>query len=126
MAETEYLLNNYAVLTDVVNSHWYEPLIRQTGLFGWFENDTQFVTPGALSYITEYIRKVTGKDVISNEVGILNAQPGLVTSVLKNFQECGIKELCWSSFTSENGTVDPLNNGTDLNNLGLAFANFLK
>ena len=79
-----------------------------------------------MSYITEYLRKVTGKEIISNEVGVLNGQPGLVTSVLKDFQNSGIKELCWSSFTSENGTVDPLNNGTELNNLGIAFANFLK
>lgn len=126
VAETEYLLNNYAVLTDVVNLHWYEPLIEKVGIFNWFENDTQFSTPGALSYIVEYLKKVTGKEVVCNEVGILNAQPGLVTSVLKDFQKSGIKELCWSSFTSDNGTVDPLNNGTELNNLGLAFANFLK
>lgn len=126
VAETEYLLKNYKVLVDVVDFHWYEPLIKQVGMFNWFENDTQFATPGALGYITEYIKKITGKEVICNEVGVLNGQPGLVTSVLKDFQKCGIKELCWSSFTSDNGTVDPLNNGTELNNLGLAFANFLK
>ncbi len=126
IADTKYLLQNYKVLVDVVNLHWYEPLIERVGMFNWFENDTQFATPGALDYIVEYLKKVTGKDVISNEVGILNAQPGLVTSVLKDFQKSGIKELCWSSFTSDNGKVDPLNDGTELNNLGLAFANFLK
>jgi hypothetical protein len=126
--ETAYLLSNYGKLVDFVNFHWYEPLIKSTGILGFnfIPNNTSSVTPGALKQVSSYIRSMTGLDAISNEVGITNENEKLVTSVLKDFAANNIKTLVWFSATSENGTTDPLNDGTDLNSLGIEFANFVK
>ncbi len=122
--ETAYLLSNYGKLIDFVNFHWYEPLLKYS--YGIFKNNTSDVTPGALKQVSSYIRAMTGLDAISNEVGITNENEKLVTSVLKDFAANNIKTLVWFSATSENGTTDPLNDGTDLNSLGNAFAKFVK
>lgn len=122
--ETAYLLSNYGKLIDFVNFHWYEPLLKYS--YGIFKNNTSDVTPGALKQVSSYIRAMTGLDAISNEVGITNENERLVTSVLKDFAANNIKTLVWFSATSENGTTDPLNDGTDLNSLGNAFAKFVK
>lgn len=125
-SETEYLLSYYARLGDAVNIHWYEPLIKKVGLWNMFDNSTGAATPQALNQITSYIRAVTGKDVVCNECGILNNNPDLVTSMINDFKNNKVNMVVYSSFVSENGTTDPLNNGTDLNELGKVFVKAIK
>jgi hypothetical protein len=125
-SETEYLLSYYARLGDAVNIHWYEPLIKKVGLWNMFDNSTGAATPQALLQITSYIRAVTGKDVVCNECGILNNNPDLVTSMINDFKNNKVNMVVYSSFVSENGTTDPLNNGTDLNDLGKVFVKAIK
>jgi hypothetical protein len=125
-SETEYLLSYYARLGDAVNFHWYEPLIKKVGLFGMFDNSTGAVTPQAMYQITSYIRAVTGKDVISNECGILNNNPDLVASMIQDFKNNKVNLVVYSSFVSPNGTTDPLNDGVNLNALGIVFAKAIK
>lgn len=125
-SETEYLLSYYARLGDAVNLHWYEPLIKKVGLFGMFDNSTGAVTPQALYQITSYIRATTGKDVISNECGILNNNPDLVASMVQDFKNNKVNLVVYSSFVSPNGTTDPLNDGVNLNALGIVFAKAIK
>jgi hypothetical protein len=125
-SETEYLLSYYARLGDAVNLHWYEPLIKKVGLFGMFDNSTGAVTPQAMYQITSYIRAVTGKDVVCNECGILNNNPDLVTSMIQDFKNNKVNLVVYSSFVSPNGTTDPLNDGVNLNALGIVFAKAIK
>lgn len=118
--ETAYLLSNYGKLIDYVNIHWYEPLVKD----GWLSS-AKDVSPGALQWTVEYIKSVTKLPVVSFETGTLNGQSKLVSAVMADMQSNGLLYCIWFSATSENGQTDPLNIGTDLNNMGEIFHDFL-
>lgn len=83
---------------DYVNIHFYEA-IRYRGSVNATElcKNIKSITPGALQEICDYIYDVTGKKTVSNEMGTLNTQPALVTSMMNECINVNMDYCIWFS-----------------------------
>ncbi len=106
---------------DYVNLHWYEPL-SEKGTEN-ISNYTAAVTPNALGYAVQYLKAVTGKDVILGECGQVNSNASLTLSMLQEISKSGVPYAIWLS--SDNGTTKALNSGRSLLPTGDAFVKFI-
>ena len=99
---------------DFVNMHWYEPLNTT--------NDPSLSAPGVAKEVAAYLRKSTGKQVLTNEFGQTNQLPTLVTSQVNEFRLAGLAYAIDFSGTSGGGIgAQTLNIGTTLLPNGIAY-----
>lgn len=121
--EADYLMQNYKYAgLDQVNIHLYEPLIP-------FARGNDY-TSGCLSLICEYANKVSGLPVITNETGVLQFNAKLLTGLMTDWVNSGVKEITFFCSVSANGQTQNLysfdkNGNVVLNDLGNAFAAFV-
>lgn len=112
---------------DYVNFHWYEPITnrnpRTTTSEGIDDIDTK-----AIGEVVDFLKRVTGKEVITNEIGQLNESPKMVQSILEKCVSLQLPYVIWYS-----GDGDGPNKATALHNSdgtlrpnGQAFVNFIK
>lgn len=97
---------------DYVNIHWYEPLDE--------DNDPTISAPGAAKEVADYLRRATGKPVITNEFGQDNQLPSLITSMVNEFRLANISYAIVYSGTGVSG-AQPLHKGTSLLPNGVAY-----
>lgn len=122
------LVNAYKNMSlDYVNFHWYEPIAnrnpRATTSEGIDNVDTK-----AIGEVVDYLRRATGKEVITNEIGQLNQSPLMVQSILEKCVSLQLPYIIWYS-----GDGEGPNNANALHNMdgtlrsnGQAFVNFIK
>lgn len=97
--------------------------------FHWYQNDAK-----AFGQIAEYLHRVTGKPVISNEVGSATTSPQTVTAILQEAVDLHMAYLNWFSGDitthGNNGDVQQVralqNPDGSLRPTGDAFAAFVK
>jgi hypothetical protein len=97
---------------DYVNIHWYEPLDE--------DNDPTISAPGAAKQVADYLRRATGKPVITNEFGQDNQLPSLITSMVNEFRLANISYAIVYSGTGVSG-AQPLHKETSLLPNGIAY-----
>jgi len=114
--EVKKLIAAYKTLNlDYVNIHTYGP----TG------KDPNVYQPGLLKKVADYLRKQTGKQVMSNEWTVHNSSSALIKSMVSGFKEAGFKIAIVRSAPSNSG-AKPLNKGTNLLPNGVTYANLVK
>ncbi|HEY6975279.1 MAG TPA: hypothetical protein VH396_03255 [Chitinophagaceae bacterium] len=114
--EVKKLIAAYKTLNlDYVNIHTYGP----TG------KDPDVYQPGLLKKVADYLRKQTGKPVMSNEWTVHNSSSGLIKSMVSGFKEADFKIAIVRSAPSNSGAVS-LNRGTNLLPNGVTYANLIK
>ena len=108
---------------DYVNFHWYEPVRAR----GKGAQDVQF-DPKVLAFVANYLKTATGKPVMTNEFGVLNASPELVKNVLQVVKDADIKYAIFYSADGEGeGKAIALQGGNgELRDNGIAFRDFIK
>lgn len=116
---------------DYVNFHWYEPVLaRWVNASPGADAATQVDTK-AMSEVITYLQNATGKPVLSNEAGVLNASPGIVQNMLQQFRTSNLPFVLWYSGdgTVNNGmarAVALTNANGSLRSNGEAFRDFLQ
>ena len=109
---------------DYVNFHWYEPVRSRGGKQG-VGDDTPF-DMRALGETIAYLKRATGKPVLSNEIGQLNASAALTAAMLDAATRAGLSYVIWYSGDGGTGKAVALQNadGT-LRPTGEAFRDFV-
>lgn len=100
---------------DYVNFHWYEPLKD--------DNNPAMSAPGVAKEVADYIRSVTGKQVLTNEFGQTNQIPALVASQVSEFKLANLAYAIDFSGKGGGGGVNsqPLTDGLTILPNGVAF-----
>jgi hypothetical protein len=99
---------------DFVNIHWYEPLTAS--------DDSTISTPGVAKEVADYLRRTTGKQVLTNEFGQTNQIPTLVASQVNEFRLANFAYAIDFSGTGGGGlNSQPLTNGLTLLPNGIAY-----
>jgi hypothetical protein len=92
---------------DYVNFHWYQS------------------TPEAMRITVEYLRRATGKQVITNEIGQFDDSPDTVRALLDTTAELHLPWVVW--FASDGtGAVGMFNADNSIRPNGLAFRDFVQ
>lgn len=108
---------------DYVNFHWYEPVRARTNAAN---ADAQF-DPQIFAFVAHYLMEKTGKPVMTNEFGVLNASPDLVKNVLQAAHDAKLSYAIFYSADGGQGKAVALQNaGGDLRENGMAFRDFIK
>lgn len=79
---------------DYVNVHWYEPAR---------DNTTNIVTSELLPLIINYIQIVTGKNVITTEMGVKNGNYGLAYEYFDQWKASGARYVIYYAGSSDQG-----------------------
>ncbi len=116
---------------DYVNFHWYEPVMERVAGARKFTqpSNPDNVDLRALEEVVEYLKRTTGKPVITNEIGELNPSPTIVTTMLQKLYDMKLPIVVWYSgdHTEVGKSVSLHDVATgDLKPNGLAFADFIK
>ena len=107
---------------DYVNIHLYEP-VKNTAQ--GTDESIKTITPDAQKEMINYIERITGKKVMSNETGARTSSPEVVTGVLKELSQTDIAYVIWFSGDGEGGSVGLQNDDGSLRANGVAFKNFI-
>lgn len=108
---------------DYVNFHWYEPIAAR----GKGGNKDAIPDMRALEETVNYLRRATGKEVITNEIGQLNDSPELVTKILQKLYDLKLPYVFWYSGDGGPGKAVALHNPDgSLRPNGIAFRDFIK
>jgi hypothetical protein len=106
---------------DYVNFHWYQPARIND------ESTDTTVDVKAVSEVVNYLKRVTGKPVISNETGQRNNSPNVVAETLKAFYYAKVPFVLWYSGDGKtDGAVALHNLNGTLRRNGDAYANAVK
>ncbi len=110
---------------DYVNFHWYEPVAERT------QNNSpqniQSVDMKAFKEAVDYLRRVTGKEVMTNEIGQLNQSSQIVQQMMQAVLEVKLPYAIWYSGDGGEGKAVAVNNGDGtLRPYGTAFRDFIK
>lgn|GEM_PF-1557101 len=94
--QIDTLLNAFTTMNiDYINAHIYEP-INDIG-------NGKKTIPGCIPTMADYIKRRTGKPLMSNECGQRNQNPTLVTSMLQAFSDGRYPYSIWFSGDTNNG-----------------------
>ena len=108
---------------DYVNFHWYEPVQARANAAA---NTVKF-SPEIFAYVADYLKKKTGKPVMTNEFGVLNSSPELVKGILKAAYDAKLSYAIFYSADGGQGKAVALQNASgDLRDNGVAFRDFVK
>ena len=113
---------------DFVNFHWYEPVAQRETAYQTADLPLiNTIDTKTLEETISYLHRATGKTVVTNEIGQLNLQPGIVLALLQKLTALKIPIVVWYSGDGGTGQAVALQNadGT-LRANGLAFASFIK
>jgi hypothetical protein len=108
MGDTETLIAGYrSIPIDYVNFHWYQS------------------TPEAVKTTVEYLRRATGKQAITNEIGQFDDSPETVRALLDETARLHLPWVVW--FASDgSGAVGMFNPDGSIRSNGLAFRDFVQ
>ncbi|TZF86467.1 hypothetical protein FW774_05345 (plasmid) [Pedobacter sp. BS3] len=106
---------------DYINFHWYTP---GRGLKG--ADISTKTDVNVLDDITAFLKKSTGKPVITTEIGQLAPSPVIVTNLLQKTSELNMDFVIWYSGDGGDGKAIALQNADgSLRENGKAFKNFI-
>jgi hypothetical protein len=108
MNDTETLIAGFAQIPiDYVNFHWYQS------------------TPEAMRTTVEYLRRATGKQVITNEIGQFDDSPDTLRALLDETARLHLPWVVW--FASDgSGAVGLFNADGSIRSNGIAFRDFVQ
>lgn len=110
---------------DYVNFHWYEP-VKARGAAGAGMNETDF-DPATFTEVATFLKKATGKPVMSNEFGVFNSSGKMVKNLLQTVADADLSYAIFYSADGGTGKAVALQNaGGDLRESGKAFRDFVK
>jgi hypothetical protein len=121
------VLQGYKTLDlDYVNFHWYEPA-NAKGAAPGIVSAEQHADPVAFEVAVNFLKRVTGKPIITNEFGELNESPSIVPELLQKVLDAGMDYAIWYSADGGVGKAAGLQGGDGkLRQNGIAFRDFIK
>lgn len=125
IAVVKFLLNAYASTDiDFVNIHWYEPAIYRNTSTAQSIMDTVLTTTSALQEVVNIVAKITGKKVMSNEMGTMNESAELMSALLQEATAAKLEYCVVFDGNARDQTAAYSSNGILLLN-GVAIKNFI-
>jgi hypothetical protein len=111
---------------DYVNFHWYEPAAARGAGQGIVSKE-EHMDPVVFAAAVNFLKRTTGKPVVTNEVGELNASPTIVQELMQKILDAGMDYAIWYSADGGAGKAVALQSGDgNLRQNGIAFRDFIK
>lgn len=109
---------------DYVNFHWYEPSAARGRMNGLALN-TDHIDPAVFAAVINYLSRVTGKPVITNEFGVLNTSPTLITELMQKILDAKMDYAIFYSGDGAGGSKALQNGDGSLRETGEAVKKFI-
>jgi hypothetical protein len=107
--DTNTLIAGFASLPiDYVNFHWYQS------------------TPEAMKTTVEFLRRATGKQVVTNEIGQFDTSPDTIHGLLDMTAQLHIPWVTWFASDGSGGAMGLFNPDNSIRSNGLAFRDFVQ
>ncbi len=120
VAMAEYLINQYKNMNlDYVNLHWYEPIADN------YVSSAPYYGTKALKETADYLRRATGKTVMTNETGQDNTLPNITTDLMQAVADMKYPYAIW--YDGDGTSAFGLHQAgtTTLRSTGQAFNSFI-
>jgi hypothetical protein len=128
MAAMDSLITAYKDMNlDYVNFHWYEPIkYKEPKNNG--ADDVKSIDTKALGEMIAFLKRRTGKSVMTNEIGQINQSTTILQSILEQCLTSGLSYVIWYSGDGESINEAEAIHNTDgtLRETGKTFAAYLK
>lgn len=109
---------------DYINFHWYEPVAAR-GKLNNGALDREHVDPMIFTAVVNYLSRKTGKPVITNEFGVLNTSPSLITDLMQKVMDAKMEYAIFYSADGTGGAKALQNNDGSLREIGNAVKDFI-
>ncbi len=120
------VVQSYKTLNlDYVNFHWYEPVAAR-GKINSDARNADHIDPAVFAAVVNYLSRVTSKPVITNEFGVLNTSPTLITGLMQKVLDEKMDYAIFYSGDGVGGSVALQNGDGSLRQIGEAVRNFIK
>jgi hypothetical protein len=107
--DTNTLIAGFRSLpVDYVNFHWYQS------------------TPEAMQATVEFLRRATGKQVVTNEIGQFDTSPDTLRGLLDMAAKLHIPWVTWFASDGSGGAMGLFNPDNSIRSNGLAFRDFVQ
>lgn len=110
---------------DYVNFHWYEPSVAR-GKKDLAALNVDHIDPMVFTAIVNYLSRTTGKPVITNEFGVLNTSPALITDLMQKILDAKMDYAIFYSGDGAGGSRALQNGDGSLRQTGEAVRDFIK
>jgi hypothetical protein len=109
LSDTNTLIAGFrSIPIDYVNFHWYQS------------------TPEAMKTTVEFLRRATGKQVVTNEIGQFDTSPTTVSSLLDMTAMLHIPWVTWFASDGSGGALGLFNPDNSIRPNGVAFRDFVQ
>lgn len=120
------VLQAYKTLNlDYVNFHWYEP-VSARGAINNKSIHNEHMDAVVFAAVVNYLKKLTGKPVITNEFGLMNTSPALITELMQKVLDANMDYAIFYSGDGAGGSKALQNNDASLRENGIAVKDFIK
>ncbi|HVX25273.1 MAG TPA: hypothetical protein VHB70_02945 [Parafilimonas sp.] len=110
---------------DYVNFHWYEPSTAR-GKQDAAALNVDHIDPMVFASVVNYLSRVTGKPVITNEFGVLNTSPALITELMQKVLDAKMDYAIFYSGDGAGGSKALQNGDGSLRQTGEAVRDFIQ
>jgi hypothetical protein len=97
-----------SIPTDYVNFHWYQS------------------TPEAMETTVDFLRRATGKQVVTNEIGQFDTSPDTLRGLLDMAAKLHIPWVTWFASDGSGGAMGLFNPDNSIRSNGIAFRDFVQ
>jgi hypothetical protein len=110
---------------DYVNFHWYEP-VKARGKMNVQALNTDHIDTTVFTAIVNYLKRKTGKPVITNEFGVFNTSPTLIQELMQQVLKANMQYAIFYSGDGAGGAQALQNGDASLRQTGIAVRDFIK
>ena len=120
------VIQAYKILDlDYVNFHWYEPSVAR-GKMNNSALNTDHIDSKVFAAVVNYLKRTTGKPVITNEFGVLNTSPTLIQELMQQVLNANMDYAIFYSGDGAGGSIALQNGSGSLRQTGEAVRDFIK
>jgi hypothetical protein len=110
---------------DYINFHWYEPSIAR-GKKNDAALNVDHIDSTVFATVVNYLKRIAGKPVITNEFGVLNTSPTLIQELMEQVLNANMKYAIFYSGDGAGGSIALQNGNGSLRQTGEAVRDFIK
>lgn len=110
---------------DYINFHWYEP-VSARGAVNSASIKNEHIDPLVFTGVVNYLTRLTGKPVITNEFGVMNASATLIQELMQRILDAQMDYAIFYSGDGAGGAQALQNADASLRQTGIAMRDFIQ
>jgi hypothetical protein len=110
---------------DYVNFHWYEP-VSARGKKDLNALNKEHIDPEVFNAVVNYLKRTTGKPIMTNEFGVMNSSPTLIQELMQQVLNANMDYAIFYSGDGAGGSKALQNGDGSLREIGDAVRDFIQ